>query len=135
MATNGGAVNLNCTGRRSSGSWRREMKWECGRRKGTVAPFIAKVFVGRKTARPAPLCPWAATWRKDTRAARRCHTEATRIRCGTLTARAGVEGFDGRHWRVRHSAHVSDRRRLRVILDLVEEGLNGKGTGKKKPEI
>jgi hypothetical protein len=61
---------------------RLKTKWERGQRKATVVPFIAKGLVGRGSARPAPLCLWAAMWREDTRMVRRCHTGAAGIRNG-----------------------------------------------------
>lgn len=40
------------------------------------------------------------------------------------------KGSDSWHCRARHSAHVTDRRRTRDILDFVEESLNDKDIGK-----
>jgi hypothetical protein len=39
---------------------------------------------------------------------------------------------DSGHWRVSYSAHVTDRRGTRYILDFAEEGVKTQGAGEKR---
>jgi hypothetical protein len=89
--------------------------------------------MGRKWPGPQCFASWAATWRRNTRAAEGCHTEdhrdqMYRINCAReskdLMPDTGTSG----------TVRMSDRRWFRVILDFVEVSLKDKDTDEKKPE-